>query len=148
MRYLLLIFLAFSTLASDCRLDVGNSKVYNSNKLVVVAGSIRQNFYEPSKWCWINDSNHTPIGVNPNLCHKAINGKIVINYGIKYKKVVSFMVGADETYTTKLNMGVGVSAGLELSIIEITINGHKESPEYNLGYRNGNIWIYGLMERF
>jgi uncharacterized protein YceK len=124
------------------------AEIYNSQTMVVVAGAIRQDVNDPTKWCWINDKNHTPTGVDRDLCHKAKDGKITINYGIEYKKVITLMVGADETYVSNLNMNVGASVGLSLSIIEMTTNGVKAYPEYNLGYAAGNIWIYGVMESF
>lgn len=125
-----------------------NADVYNSDKMVIVAGTIRQDVNEPSKWCWINNQYHTPTGVDASLCHIASNGKITINYGVKYKKVITFIVTADETYISQLDMRVGVSAGLELSILELTSYGVKLYPSNDLGYSSGNIWIYAVMESF
>lgn len=122
--------------------------IYNSKTITVVAGAIRQDAENPAKWCWINDETHTPTGVDRSLCHKAENGRITLEYGVEYKKVISLIVGADETYSSMLNMSVGASVGLSNAVIEMSVNGIKSHPEYDLGYRSGNIWVYGVMESF
>lgn len=124
-----------------------NAEVYNSKRMVIVAGTIRQSQDEPSKWCWINDKYHTPTGVDPDLCHYVVKGKIVLNYGVKYSKVITFIVNADEAYTVNSDIRIGASVGLDVARLYLTSYGTKIYPNYDLGYSWGNIWIYAIMER-
>lgn len=139
MKYLLLLITLATTLGCD-------AEVYYADA-VNIGGTIRQSQSDPAKWCWINNVNHTPTGVDRDLCGTAVGNVITMPYGVKYRKVITMVVGADESYVDNLDMSVGHSVGLDRVKLYVTSFGSPIHADTWLGYSHGNIWLTGLMEK-
>jgi hypothetical protein len=86
-------------------------------KIEIVAGTIRQNATDRTKWDYISDSLHTPVGVSGTYA-TALSSQITIPFKKNYSKVISFVCGTDETFANEHNMTVGASVGTDSAIIK------------------------------
>lgn len=82
----------------------------------IIGGAIRQDPTDRTKWNFIDDSLHDPIGISGTYA-VASSGNITINYGKTYSKVLAFSAGPDETLANTLGVHVGASVGLSSAVI-------------------------------
>jgi hypothetical protein len=90
-------------------------------KIEVVAGALRQNTADRTKWDFISDSAHTPVGITGTYA-TALGGNLTINYAKTYTKVISFVAAPDETLANRYNLSIGGSVGLSSAILSASIN--------------------------
>lgn len=83
----------------------------------LVAGTIRQNVGNLTHWDYINDANHTPVGVDGDFA-LASGSSITINFAKTYSRVLTMIVGTDETLANAHGMTVGASVGLSSAVIQ------------------------------
>ena len=91
--------------------------VDGKSNIVVVAGAIRQDATDRTKWNYINDSNHDPLNVLGDYAF-ATASQIQIDYAETYSKVLSFVCSPDETFANAYQMKVGGSVGLANTLIK------------------------------
>lgn len=115
----------------------GLSKTELSKNLFVVAGTIRQRAADRTKWDWILDASHTPVGVNTTVPATANGSTITIPFSKTASRVVSFVAGADETFASALGMSVGASVGLSTAVLKANSS---HSLAFQLHY-NGTNWV-------
>lgn len=108
-----------------------------SSKIGIVAGSIRQRADDRTKWDYISDSAHTPIGLSGTFA-TAAGGSITIPFDTTYKRVISFVAGPDETFANRLGMSVGASVGLSNVVLNATAC---FSGAFTLRYDGAN-WVF------
>ena len=105
-------------------------------KIEVVAGAIRQNEEDRTKWDFISDSLHQPIGVSGTQA-TASGSTITIDYAKTYSKVLCAMVGPDEYLANAHNLSVGASVGVDK--MQIRASGSIEGF-YIISW-NGTEWV-------
>ncbi len=112
---------------------------------ITLAGALRQDQQDPSKWVFISDRYHKVIGFDPLKVNFADNRKIRLEYGTTFKQVATLIVTTDETFTSELKMNAGASVGL--SYADIYLNGYYGliNPSEDLNLPSGNLWIYAVM---
>lgn len=112
---------------------------------VTLAGALRQDPNDPTKWRFISDNYHKVLGFDPLVVSVADSRKIRLHYGKKYKQVVTLIVTTDEVFTTELKMNAGASVGLEYA--DIYLNGYYGliNPSEDLNLPSGNLWVYAVM---
>lgn len=95
-----------------------------SSKIGIVAGAIRQDDIDRTKWNYISDTGHIPIGVSGAFA-TASGGGIAISYDRAYSRVISFIAAPDETLGNVMGVSVGGSVGLSSTTLSAsaTFNG-------------------------
>ncbi len=82
----------------------------------IVAGTIRQRDSDRTKWDFINDASHEPVGVSGTYA-TASGGTITLNFDTTYSEVISMVIGPDETFANQMNISAGGSVGLSRVLI-------------------------------
>jgi hypothetical protein len=153
MKNLLIFLLSVSIFSASCKSSTNERPQHQSSntsqtqsfgEVVHLGGTLRQSAQDPTKWCWIVDGNHTPVGFDSSLCGTAQGNKITLPYGVTYSKVVTLQVSPDESLLN-LGMQAGASVGLGKATIYFTCYGVPCSMDTPTGYQSGNLWISGLM---
>lgn len=88
-----------------------------ANRIGIVCGTIRQNASDRTKWDYIADTNHTPVGVD-GLSAVASGASITINFDETYSRVLSFIAVPDEAMANAAGMTIGASAGLSSAVLQ------------------------------
>jgi hypothetical protein len=88
----------------------------NTSEIGIVAGTIRQDDTDRTKWYFINDVSHEPVGVSGTYA-TASGGTITLNYDTTYSEVISMVVAPDETFANQMNISCGGSVGLSRVLI-------------------------------
>ncbi len=116
-------------------IDLVNTYNIEPKTIDIVAGAIRQNAADRTKWDFISDSAHAPINISGTYA-AAVGSTIRINYLKTYKKVHAFIAGCDEYFSNAYSMSVGGSVGLSYTELKIggKINGAGRV------YYNGSAW--------
>ena len=86
------------------------------SEIGIVAGTIRQRDTDRTKWDFINDVSHEPVGVSGTYA-TASGGTITLNFDTAYSEVISMVIGPDETFANQMNISVGGSVGLSRVLI-------------------------------
>lgn len=86
-------------------------------KIEVVAGVLRQNEADPSKWDFINDGFHVPVGVNTATI-TASSSNLMVLFNKTFGRVISFVVGPDEYLANRFGMQLGASVALDSATIK------------------------------
>mgnify|MGYP000932359005 CR=1 FL=1 len=102
----------------------------------VVAGSIRQNPADRTRWDYIADANHTPTGVSGAYA-TASGSTINIGFAKTYSRVISFVAGPDETLANALGFSCGASVGLSNAGIRASI----DTTLAGFAYYDGSDWV-------
>lgn len=103
----------------------------------IVAGAIRQNTSDRTRWDFINDSLHEPVGVSGAFA-TAAGGKITITFDKTYSEVISFIATPDETLSNVLDMTMGASVGLSSAVISAS---SQRQGAFTLSYDTG-VWDF------
>lgn len=103
-----------------------------------IAGTIRNN---GNGWETINNSTHMALNITKV---ETLNDRIIIHHDVKAKKVITFIVTPDEAMTQD-GYTVGVSGGLNYSVIFIYDRDHNKISPSKYINTSGNIWIYGML---
>ena len=133
-----------ATAAQLRALFTGNGQPYGtpfidslrSGRIGIVAGAIRQDATDRTKWNYISDSTHTPVGVSGTFA-TASGGSITIPYDTTYSRVISFIAGPDESFANRIGLSVGASVGLSSAVINATAC---FSGAFTLRY-DGAAWV-------
>lgn len=88
----------------------------SEGKIEIVAGVIRQRAADRTKWDFLDNAGHRPIGVTGTYA-TASGGELTINFAKKYTKVLSFICGPDEVLAQRYNLTTGANVGLDKAII-------------------------------
>lgn len=112
--------------------------------IVHLGGTLRQRQDDPTKWCWIVNDAHEPVGFDGTLCAKAEGNKLTLPYGFTFSKVVTLQVSPDESLLN-LGMQAGSSVGLDKATIYFTCYGSPCQMDVYTGYQSGNLWVSGIM---
>lgn len=107
-----------------------------TKKLRLVAGAIRQNATDRTKWDYISDANHTPVGVSGAFA-TAAGPAITITFDTTMSKVISFVAGPDEELAGKQGLTVGASVGLSSAILWASARIQGSA----IIYYNGSTWV-------
>jgi len=108
----------------------------HNSRIGIVAGAIRQDSTDRTKWYYINDANHIPVGVSGAYA-TASGSEITITYDTTYSRVISFIAAPDETFANAIGATVGASVGLGASVVKVGANfGGGFTVEYD-----GTNWI-------
>jgi len=86
------------------------------SEIGIVAGTVRQDDTDRTKWYFINDASHEPVGVSGAYA-TASGGTITLNYDTTYSEVISMVVAPDETFANQMNISCGGSVGLSRVLI-------------------------------
>lgn len=90
-------------------------------QIEIVAGALRQDTTDRTKWNVISDSLHKALGVT-ELVATASGSQIVLNYSNTKSKVISLLCGPDETFSNAYGMSVGASVGTSYAAIKARID--------------------------
>ena len=90
------------------------------SEIGIVAGTIRQDDTDRTKWYFINDVSHEPVGVSGTYA-TASGGTITLNYDTTYSEVISMVVAPDETFANQMNISCGGSVGLSRVLISASL---------------------------
>lgn len=93
-----------------------------NKRIEIVAGTLRQNASDRTKWDWIADANHVGVGVNTAVQATASGSQLTVNFNKTYSRVITFLCGPDETLANRLNFTCGASVGLSSANIKASIN--------------------------
>ena len=115
-------------------IDVESQNFPEGTTFDIIAGAIRQDENDVTKWFYISDTNHQPIGLDTVV--EANNIYLRINYKKTYDKVISLVVVPDETLAS-LNITAGASVGLSYSLIGIGC----KYTQTGLVYYDGTNWV-------
>lgn len=77
-------------------------------KLAFVAGALRQDSTDRTKWNFITNSTHRPIGFGGDFALASSSG-ISLQFNRTYSKVVAFGVYPDETFAGSANVSFGAN---------------------------------------
>ncbi|HEY4546094.1 MAG TPA: hypothetical protein VIG90_06675 [Pedomonas sp.] len=153
------VFLGQTTeLSSD--VNIGGVPIADglrSGKIEIVAGVIRQDAEDKTKWNYINDAGHVPIGVTGTYA-LATGSEILVRFAKTYKRVLSMVMGPDELLSNRHGMSVGASVGLSTMTLKASIEKtlsarvHWDSVQWQVAYGagqgstadNGNVSITGI----
>lgn len=105
-------------------------------KIEVVAGTIRQDPTDLTKWEFINDEGHRPLGVNGNFA-TAVGSSITIPFKKTYSKVIAFIASPDENLSNRHNIALGSSVSLSSAMIQGSASVHGSGEIYY----NGTSWV-------
>jgi hypothetical protein len=108
-----------------------------NKKIEIVAGVIRQDATDRTKWNYINDGNHVPVGVSGDYA-TALASDITINFGKTYSRVISFIAGVDEFLANAYQAVVGCSVGLSLAELKMSA---RIDADATIRY-DGSNWVY------
>lgn len=95
-----------------------------TKKLEILAGVLRQDSVDKTKWSFLQDTQHAMVGFNgvysnvvgsENLF--ASGGSLTVRYKKTYKRCVSLIVAPDETLSNVWHVSVGGSVGLDRVVI-------------------------------
>lgn len=88
-------------------------------ELVTVAGTIRQDAYDRSKWTFVQDARHQPVGFSPTIEVKGTD--LVLRFSPAFGRVVSFIAAPDETMASQMGVSVGSSVDTDAVAIRLSI---------------------------
>ncbi|WP_411851287.1 hypothetical protein ACLB90_01445 [Stenotrophomonas sp. LGBM10] len=88
-------------------------------ELVTVAGTIRQDPHDRSKWTFIQDERHTNLGFAPAI--QARGTDLVLTFSPTFKRVVSFIAAPDETMASQMGVSVGSSVDTDAVAIRLSV---------------------------
>jgi hypothetical protein len=89
----------------------------STSKIEIVAGAIRQNTADRTKWDFIRTAGHTPVGVLGDYA-VAVGSQITVNFSKTFKNVIGFIACTDEYLANSHNLVVGASVGLDKVILQ------------------------------
>lgn len=90
-----------------------------SPDLVTVAGTIRQDVHDRSKWVFVQDTKHQQVGFTPTIEAKGTD--LVLQFSQEFGKVVSFIAAPDETMASEMGVSVGASVNTDAVAIRLSI---------------------------
>lgn len=90
-------------------------------RIEIVAGTLRQNTTDRTKWDFISDTSHTPLGVS-GISGVAAGSELTVTYGKTYSKVIHLSATPDETFANGFGMSVGSSVGTSSSVFKASIS--------------------------
>ncbi len=90
-----------------------------AGKIRIVAGAIRQNSADRTKWDFISDASHAPVGVLGTQA-AASSATVTITFEETFAKVIAFIAAPDEDFANAHNMTVGASVGLSSAAIQVS----------------------------
>lgn len=93
----------------------------DTKEIEIVAGVLRQDTKDPTKWNYISDSKHAPVGVLGAYA-KASGGTLRINYKTTYSKVISFVAAPDEILANTGGVTIGGKVGLSFAALSASAN--------------------------
>lgn len=102
----------------------------------LIAGVMRQDSTDGTKWNYLDDAGHKPIGVSGAYA-TASDNHITITHDQNYDRVVSFVASGDEYFAGKLGMVIGGSVGTETTVLDCMVN-HTIS---GVVYYDGSKWV-------
>lgn len=105
------------------------------SKLEIVCGAVRQDPLDRTRWNFIDDAGHQPVGVTGTYA-TATGGSLVIPFAKTYSRVVGFVAGPDETFANVKGIHIGASVGLSSATIKA--NSHFQSA-VTIAY-SGGAW--------
>ncbi|HEL3815842.1 TPA: hypothetical protein ACKP5X_002564 [Stenotrophomonas maltophilia] len=88
-------------------------------ELVTVAGTIRQDPHDRSKWTFVEDARHKPVGFAPTVVAKGTD--LILQFSPAFGRVVSFITAPDETMASQLGVSVGSSVDPDAVVIRLSI---------------------------
>lgn len=91
-----------------------------AGKIESVAGVIRQDVNDPSRWYFINDEGHTPVGFEPTI--KVSGTDLVLTFSNKYSRVVTFVATPDETLAADFGASIGSSVALDTATLRMSMS--------------------------
>lgn len=106
-------------------------------RIEIVAGVIRQNTDDRTKWDYISDSGHVPLGV-AGASAVAAGSEVTVTFAKAYKRVLSMVMGPDELLSNRHAMSVGASVGFSSMRIKAAINKTLSATVW----WNGSEWRY------
>lgn len=109
------------------------------DEIVEIAGTIRPD--KSGNWNVLNNADHRPIGISGV---STTNYHIRIEHHVGANKVITVVITPDETMALE-GYRVGVSAGLDFSIIQIYDKDNNPVNPKSYTNQSGNIWIYGKL---
>lgn len=98
----------------------------HGKQIDIVSGTIRQNAVDRTKWDFIKDSNHEPVGVlNDGATQATASGsEITIQFKRTYSRVLSFVCGGDEDFSNSAGAKIGASVGLSTATLKMSLDKH------------------------
>ncbi len=92
-----------------------------TDEIRVVAGSIKQNATDRTKWDYQNDSDSKTVGVTGTQA-TASGTAITINFDTTYSKCISFIASSDDDYASTFGINVGAQATGSAATIKANCN--------------------------
>lgn len=90
-----------------------------AKEMVTVAGTIRQDPHDHSKWTFVEDDKHQPIGFAPTI--EARGTDLVLQFEPKFGRVVYFIAAPDETMASQLAVSVGASVDTDAVALRLSV---------------------------
>lgn len=109
----------------------------SGKRIEIVCGTIRQNASDRTKWDWIKDANHEPIGVDDSVQAVATGSELVINFTRTFSKVLSFVCGPDEDLANAGGAKIGASVGLSSATFKMSLDKHLAAA---IQYTGSSTW--------
>tara|TARA_A100000164_G_scaffold101036_2_gene88386 strand:- start:1009 stop:1860 length:852 start_codon:yes stop_codon:yes gene_type:complete len=107
--------------ASDIAKGTPHIESLSAEDIRVVAGSIKQNATDRTKWDYQNDSDSQTVGVTGTQA-TASNTAITLNFDQTYSKCLSFVVSADDDFASTFGINVGAQATGSSATIKANCN--------------------------
>lgn len=113
----------------------GENTMPDGTTFHLIAGVIRQNNEEPTKWNYLDNEGHKPMGVK-NTYAEASSNAIKITFDREYDRVVSFVCSPDEYFAQRC-VTIGASVGLGYATLNL---GTTSGISGNI-YYDGSKWV-------
>lgn len=98
-------------------LGVPFTQQVGESKIGIVAGTMKQDATDRTKWYYVSNSTTRPIGVSGTYA-TASSSQINVVYDTAYSEVISFVVSPDDEWANVTGLSVGASVGLTNSVIK------------------------------
>lgn len=89
-------------------------------KQVIVGGTIRQDPQDRTKWSFVADEQHSPAGFTPTVTVSGTD--LILTFDKKFKRIVSFVAGPDETMASQMGVSVGASVNVDSVALRLSVN--------------------------
>lgn len=90
-------------------------------QIEIIAGALRQDTTDRTKWNVISDSLHQALGVS-GLVATASGSQLTLNYSGSKSKVIYLNAGPDETFANAFGMSIGASVGNSFAVFKASID--------------------------
>lgn len=111
-------------------------------QLAYVAGTLRQNKEDRTRWEYVIDEHHGVLGVQG--WHAVARGdSLRIEFAQAFRRIISFVAVPDEVFAQE-GYTFGASVGLEKAVLKSNAGVLDGSDGREL--HRGNIWFYGVFE--